>query len=448
MATIGSLVVNLIANTTGFSAGLQKGSREAKAFESRMKTLTAGAKSLAGAFGIVGGVAGAGAFLKSSIDEAMEAEKVMTQLETVVKSTGKAAGFSANQLSNFATVLQKTTTFADDTTKAAAATLATFTNIKGVTFLNTIKSAQDLSIAFGQDLNTSVIQLGKALNDPVKGISALTRVGVSFTQQQKDQIKTLVEQNQLFKAQAIILKELKTEFGGSAEAFAKTRAGRMQQLGNKTADLKEEIGIQLGEPVVDASLGGLGALERWGLAINRFINPLGTFAKKCESAGEAIGPVADAMRMATSGIVGLAPVIEATKPRASIVGKLGTQGFEFGLAGAMKRAFTKNTGVSGLLDTAFGSQFIGKNRENLRGVNQSQFDAWSAARKGGGADMRQEYRPLGALRRGSAEAYSEILRAKGNVDVMSIAKEQLATQKQIATNTGKNASTLVTIGSN
>jgi hypothetical protein len=50
-----------------------------------------------------------------------------------------------------------------------------------------------MSVALGQDMSASAIQLGKALNDPIKGVTALQKVGVSFTQSQKDQIATLVE---------------------------------------------------------------------------------------------------------------------------------------------------------------------------------------------------------------------------------------------------------------
>ena len=39
----------------------------------------------------------------------------------------------------------------------------------------------------------SAIQVGKALNDPIKGVTALHRVGVQFTERRRDQIEALVE---------------------------------------------------------------------------------------------------------------------------------------------------------------------------------------------------------------------------------------------------------------
>jgi len=465
MATIGSLVVNLIANTAGFSAGLKKGERDAKAFESRMKTSAAAVNALVGSmaagFGVAGGAFAFVSFLKSSYAEASEAEKVMAQLNAVIKSTGGAAGLSAYEISEFAAELQKTTTFADDTTKAAAGVLATFTNIKGDVFKGALVAAQDLNTALGGDLQSNIIQIGKALNDPVKGITALTRVGVSFTDQQKAEIKTLVEKNKVMKAQLIILKELNAEFGGSAVAAANTTPGRASQLANEWADFKEDFGKGAAPAVVDPAVSGAsGLLNLYRRYINELNDPERYIPGKADmlngiveygkfsgrGAGWESTPLGPDVREAAkqynllmkSGVIGKG---NPGRLRPNPIGSLGMQGFEMGLAGAMKRTFTKNTGLSGLLDTAFGSQFIGKNRENLRGVNRAQFDAWSAARNPMAQNFRPEYRPLAALERGSAEAYSAIQSSKASpfTALNDTAKKQLVAQQQTAINTGKMA---------
>src|ERR1700712_5749455 len=61
---------------------------------------------------------------------------------------------------------------------------------------------------------------GKALNDPLKGISALSRAGVTFTQSQQDSIKAMVGANDLLGAQKIILGEVEKQVGGTAKATA------------------------------------------------------------------------------------------------------------------------------------------------------------------------------------------------------------------------------------
>jgi hypothetical protein len=91
----------------------------------------------------------------------------------------------------------------------------------------------------GQDLQSSVVQIGKALNDPIKGVTALQRVGVAFTQQQRDQINALVASGNSMAAQQMILAELKKEFGGAAEAMADP----FTQFGNAAGDVQEELGM-------------------------------------------------------------------------------------------------------------------------------------------------------------------------------------------------------------
>lgn len=229
--------------------------RLTSAINSAKASLGGFANSLKGlAVGAVGGFAG-GAFLKSSIDAFFEAEEAAAKLGGVLKATGGAAGISASDLKEFASQLQEVTTFEDDATTSAMAVLATFTKISGQTFKDATRAAMDLSATMGQDLQSSVVQVGKALNDPIKGITALQRVGVSFSEAQKAQIKSLVESNNLFGAQQIILQELRAEFGGVAEAMAQTSAGQVKQAANAWGDFKEQIGevaVAIGSTLIPA----------------------------------------------------------------------------------------------------------------------------------------------------------------------------------------------------
>jgi uncharacterized phage infection (PIP) family protein YhgE len=104
-----------------------------------------------------------------------------------------------------------------------------------------------MSVVLNQDAKQGAIQLGKALNDPIKGITALSRVGVSFTEDQKKQIRAFQEAGDLTKAQAIILKELQTEFGGAAEAVNQVDAG----LANLRESFAQAIG-SFGEGIVSS----------------------------------------------------------------------------------------------------------------------------------------------------------------------------------------------------
>lgn len=181
-------------------------------------------------------------FLGSSVKSANDSENAIAQLVATLKSTHSAAGLTNDELVNMASALQKVTTFSDEAVLGAENLLLTFTNVKGQVFKDSVPLILDMSQALGQDLKSSSIQLGKALNDPIKGITALSRVGVSFTSQQKDQISAMVSAGKTADAQRVILKELTTEFGGSAKAAGKTFAGSLAILKNQMDDVKESIG--------------------------------------------------------------------------------------------------------------------------------------------------------------------------------------------------------------
>lgn len=161
------------------------------------------------------------------------------KLGAVLKATGNAAGLTADEIKKLAGERQALTNFGDEDTINAAGLLASFKEIKGDAFKGAIPLIQDMSAAMGQDLKASAIQLGKALNDPIAGIGAMSRVGVQFTYQQKEMIKGLVESGQMAKAQAVIMNELKSEFGGTAEAMADP----LTQASNAWGDFKEQVGI-------------------------------------------------------------------------------------------------------------------------------------------------------------------------------------------------------------
>lgn len=228
MSSIGDLVAHLTVNTAGFQQGFAK----AQTIASRgVSSVTSAIAPLVGA---LAGIWGA----KSSIDAFKQDLAAQQKLASVLKATGQAAGISAQEIAAFASELQSVTNYGDEVTLSAAAVLASFRNIKGDIFKDAITAAQDMSSVMGTDLQGSVVQLGKALNDPTAGITALTRVGVTFTDQQKQQIRALQQSGDLLGAQQIVLSELQSEFGGAAQAMADP----WKQLWNALGDVGEVIG--------------------------------------------------------------------------------------------------------------------------------------------------------------------------------------------------------------
>ena len=201
-------------------------------------------------FAIAGAAAAAGlAVIGKGLKDAAESERVFAQTEAALKSTGTTANGTAKQIQALAQSLQKTTAVNDEAILSGANLLLTFKNIQNQAgagndiFDQTVAATLDVARAMGTDASGEAIRLGKALNDPVKGISALTRVGIQFTDDQKAMIKSLADSGDLLGAQKIILAELNSQFGGSAQSYALTFAGQLDSLNNELDDLSEEIGF-------------------------------------------------------------------------------------------------------------------------------------------------------------------------------------------------------------
>lgn len=207
------------------------------------------------AFAVLGGGFAVGFTLNKIISETRKQEDALAQLNQAFETTGETALLSADKLTAYAAELQSVTTFADDDFISAAAQLRTFTGIIDEEFTRTLEIAGDLSVHFDQDLKSSVLQLGKALNDPIANLGALSRSGIQFSEEQKDLIKTLAETGRMAEAQQVILAELDTQFGGSARAARNTFGGALAGLQNTLGDMLEADGDSL--PALTGSINDL-----------------------------------------------------------------------------------------------------------------------------------------------------------------------------------------------
>jgi len=193
------------------------------------------------------GAVGIAAALTLVIRAAMKQEDAINRLEITLKATGHAAGFTAKQLLQQAAALQQVTRFGDESITALQTMLLTFKSIKGDEFKRATEAALDMAVAEASvsgravDLTATSIRLGKALNDPILGLTALSRVGVQFTETQKSMIKELVMTGDVAGAQAVMLRELEGEFGGMARDVS-TASGALKQMWNALGDVAEQIG--------------------------------------------------------------------------------------------------------------------------------------------------------------------------------------------------------------
>ena len=226
------------------SAGRSAGTSASKGFGGAFK---AGVAGVIAGLGLEKLLSGAIGFAKDSIGEAREAQKVGALTAQVIKTTGGAAKISAAQVGDLATAISNKTGVDDEAIQSGANLLLTFKNVKNEVgkganiFDRATAAAADLSAAGFGDMATTSKQLGKALNDPLKGITALSRSGVTFTAQQKKQIETLVASGKTLEAQKIILGEVESQVGGAAAASSTAGEKMAVAWGN----FKEGIGTSL-----------------------------------------------------------------------------------------------------------------------------------------------------------------------------------------------------------
>jgi phage-related protein len=215
MAEIRTLNLKLLANISDFVKGMDEATKKSQAFA---KKVDRAGKAAGRAFvGIAGGAIMAAKGLE-------EAEIASAKLDNVLTSMGYEN--SVKRVDKYAESLQNLTAVDADVIKATQTKLATFANLTktvdtaGGAFDRATVAALDLAAAGFGSAETNAVQLGKALEDPIKGITALARSGVTFTEQEKDKIKVLVESGELLEAQNMVLGAIEKQVGGTAAASA------------------------------------------------------------------------------------------------------------------------------------------------------------------------------------------------------------------------------------
>lgn len=247
-------------------------------------------------------------FLGDAVDEGRESLKITRLTEAALESTGGVANVTADEVADLAETLSELTGVDDELIQSSENLLLSFTNVRNELgdgndiFDQATEASLDLSARGFGSVESASVMLGKALNDPLRGITALGRAGVTFTDQQKEQIRTLVEQNDLLGAQGIILDEVARQVGGSAEAAATPWDRLKVTLGN----LREELGIYLIPKLDDAATWLVEKLPGAVDATKRKFGELRTFFEeeigpKLETFGGIIG---DSVYDPIAGLIG------------------------------------------------------------------------------------------------------------------------------------------------
>ena len=215
--------------------------------------VTGSLKSLGKIVGPAVGTAAVVGFGKASVTAAQESAVATARLDQIFSSMGDTTGQASKAAQDYASSLSSKIAVEDESIMAGQAQLATFGAVSseaartaGV-FDRATAAGADLAAAGFGSIESNAVQLGKALQDPTKGMTALAKSGVTFTDAQKDQIKALQESGDLLGAQKIVLGAVETQVGGTAAATA-TSTGKMSI---KFGELQEMLGTKL-LPVISA----------------------------------------------------------------------------------------------------------------------------------------------------------------------------------------------------
>ena len=189
-------------------------------------------------------------FAKESVKVAEAAATAQARLEAVAKATGVFGAETqkvTDRLADFAKSQEMRLAVDDKVIKGVQAQLLSFKLLSGSAdevggaFDRATVAAFDMAAAGFGSAEGNATALGKALENPTKGIAALTRTGTIFTEEQKEQIKVLQESGDLLGAQEIILTELETQYGGVAAATANAS----DKLAIAFENIKENAGAAL-----------------------------------------------------------------------------------------------------------------------------------------------------------------------------------------------------------
>lgn len=219
----------------------------ASGFGSKIKGI-GGGLALAFGGGAIAAVAGVGAAMVGGIRDAASYQQITDQVGQTIKSTGGAARVTVDDLKAYAGQLEAQSGVDEELILNGQNVLLTFTKVRNEVgagndvFNQASQAALDLSTTMGGDLAGANVLVGKALNDPVKGMAALSKAGVQLTAEQKEQVKAMVASGDTMGAQKIILGELTTQFGGAAEAAGKGLTGSLARAKDAFSDIMREVG--------------------------------------------------------------------------------------------------------------------------------------------------------------------------------------------------------------
>lgn len=304
-AVIGALRAELSASIAKFMSDMGTASGGVAKFASKFDQVGRRMQGVGTAL-TVGITAPFAALISQAVPAAVEASEASAQVEAALRSMGNASGRTKEQLDASAEALMRMSTFDDDEIlRKVTANLLTFGQVSGEQFDRAQRAVVDLATRLNMDLQPATLLVGKALNDPIQGLTALRRTGIQFTEEQQAMIRQMTAVGNVAGAQGIILGELERQFGGSAKAARDAAPG--SDLINSWDNFKETLGaivLNVLPPLTDF-------LNKILEGFNNLSPGMQTFALGAAAVAAAVGPVLVVLGTLISTIAGLIPLFTA-----------------------------------------------------------------------------------------------------------------------------------------
>lgn len=302
--SLGVATLELSTDSGRFNRELGQAEGRSHRFHSALK---------AGAIGAAAALGGLAIVARLGWSEFSENARVSALTASTIRSTGGAANVTAGHISDLAGKLMRLSGADDEAIQSGENMLLTFTGIKNAAgrnndiFDQATRATLDMATAMNggatpsaEQMRTTSIRLGKALQDPVKGAAALRKAGVALTDGQKKTIEAMVKSGNVMGAQKIILGELKTEFGGAAKAAGQTLPGKLNIL---KESMKNVAGTIVGKAAPALTDFANAAMKKGLPAIENFIKRgLGSMTPICEDVRAAFKSAGPIILMVIGGI--------------------------------------------------------------------------------------------------------------------------------------------------
>ena len=349
-----SVEVRVAVDANAVGRGVNKATREL----ARLQASTSGAGR---AFGALGRAAKIGAAvgllavaetLHVGFERLKEQQRASALTEVALKNLGKSAAVTAKEVEETAGSLALSTGVAKETIQAAENMALSFKTVgtNAELFKRLTTDALDVSARTGKSMTLVTRALGRAMDDPIKGMGLLARSGVYLTAAQRDSIKAMVEHNKVAQAQSFILSAVESKSKGAAAAVGNTLTGRVARAKEAFGQMAEEVTaslapalLALAPPIMSAFRAIMPIVKQFAEALSKVANDL--------MSNPGIREFGQQIRdLAVSAIGFLIGALEGVLPAVGAVA---------GALGGMLSAVTSNAGAMFVLASALGALALG-----------------------------------------------------------------------------------------